>query len=262
MIRTIIESNALLYACAAVGLLGILCQFLISRRYTKLIREASDTRLEKKDFMKQLRMNYRTERKCSNESVNIPLFVRRQLLDYRFWRLNFHQWKRLAAGFFIVSLMAAAAGLIFCFRGNFSDTYMQNILWTAAGVTAGTALAGLWTDLSYKSLYLEARLEDYLFHSGAALDRPETEAENAVVSDKQKKRMPVMIGTRKKAEVRAETNAQREKRELKKSLARIKDGMRESAADAERERNRELLRQMDTKEQERIIRDVLAEFLA
>lgn len=262
MIRTIIETNALLYIMAAVGLLGILCQFVVSRRYARLIREASDTQLEKKDFMKQLRLRYRTDRKRCNENVNISLFVRRHLFDYRFWRLNMHQWKRLAAGFFIISMMAAAAGLIFCFRGELSNTYVQNILWTAAGVTAGTALAGLWTDLPYKSAYLQTRLEDYLFHSGTALDYPEEAEETAAAPAVQKKKMPAVIGIRKKANAKLEMNAQRDKRELKTSLARIKEGMRETAADAERERNREILRQMDTKEQERIIRDVLAEFLA
>ena len=46
----------------------------------------------------------------------------------------------------------------------------------------------------------------------------------------------------------------------------MKDAAREVAADDEvsrkKERNREILRQMDAAEQERIIRDVLAEFLA
>ena len=263
MIRTIIESNTLLYAMTAVGLLGILCQFIISRRYARLIREASDTQLEKKDFMKQLRYKFQTDRKRSNENTNIPVFVRRHLCEYRFGRMSLHQWKRLAAGFFIISLAAAAAGLIYCFRGELSNTYVRNILWTAAGVTAGTVLAGLWTDLPYKEYRLQTNLEDYLWHSGIAYAYQEAELEEPdASSEKTKLKVPSVVGIRKKTAVKAETNAQRDKRELKTSLARIKDGMRESAAEAERERNREILRQMDSQEQERIIRDVLAEFLA
>lgn len=61
-----------------------------------------------------------------------------------------------------------------------------------------------------------------------------------------------------------ETKAQREKRELVENLARLKEGLAETAA-AEREgsRNRdmEILQQMNPEEQERVIREVLKEFL-
>ena len=50
--------------------------------------------------------------------------------------------------------------------------------------------------------------------------------------------------------------------ELKESLARMKTGMQETAAERERERNADILRQMDPKEQERILREVLKEFLS
>lgn len=263
MIQTIIETNTLLYVMAAVGMLGILCQFVISRRYQRLTREASDAQMGKKDFLKKLRFQFRTDRKRSNDNMNISVFVRRQVYDYRFWHMTLHQWKRLAAGFFIASMAAAAAGLIFCFRGELPNTYAQNILWTAGGVTAATVLAALWTDLPYKARYLRTRLEDYLCHSGEALNYQEAEVdEPAAETVKAKLKVPSVIGIRKKESAQQETKAQREKRELKKNLAKIKDGMRESAADSERERNREILRQMDSQEQERIIRDVLAEFLA
>lgn len=264
MIRTIIETNTLLYVMTAVGLLGIICQLVISRRYARLMRDASDTQLEKKDFMKQLRFRYRTDCKRSGDAANIPVFVRRQLMDYRFFRMNFHQWKRLAAGLFIASMLAAAAGLTYCFRLELLDTYGRNILWTMAGVTVATVLAALWTDLPYKSYRLQNRLEDYFYHSGASLDYTEAELEEPLEEPvKAKRKMPSVVGIRRRAEAPSETRAQREKRELKTSLTRIKDGMRETAAaDSERERNREILRQMDTQEQERIIRDVLAEYLA
>ena len=130
-------------------------------------------------------------------------------------------------------------------------------------MTAGTVLAALWTDMPYKAAYLQTRLEDYLCHSGEALNFQEAELEEpAAAPVKAKLKVPAVIGLHKKNRAVQETKAQREKRELKTNLAKIKDGMRESAADAERERNREILRQMDSQEQERIIRDVLAEFLA
>ena len=45
-------------------------------------------------------------------------------------------------------------------------------------------------------------------------------------------------------------------------MSRIKEGLSESAASQEKERNAEILKQMDPKEQERVIREVLKEFLS
>ena len=69
----------------------------------------------------------------------------------------------------------------------------------------------------------------------------------------------------KKRQVRPlESKAQKDKRELKQNLARIKEGLDETAADREhsKERNTEILKQMDPAEQERVIREVLKEFLS
>lgn len=261
MIRTIIETNALLYVMTAVGALGILCQFLLSGRYRMLIREASDTQMEKKDFMKQLRYKFRMNRKRSNEHTDIHIFVKRSLMDYKFWRLHLHQWKRLAAGCFLASMMAAAAGLIYCFRAEGMPVYIENILWTTGGVALTTGLAWMWNDYPYKEMYLRTELEDYLCCFAASGEAQEAEEAAPV---KERMRAPSIIGIRKKAALPLETKAQKDKRELKNNLAKLKEGSREIAAgnEQQRERNREVLRQMDAQEQERIIRDVLAEFLA
>lgn len=268
MIAAIAQTNVLLYAAASVGLLGIICQLILSRRYGQLIREAEDTSLEKKDFMKQLRFKFRTNRKRSAETMNVSVFVKRFLMDYRFMHLRFHQWRRLSAGLFLVSALALAAGMVYGYRMQFIPVQMQNMFRTFLGVTAATALVYFWTDISYKAEWLQTKLEDHLYHSGVAAEYQEVEIEEAaaVKTEQPEKEIkaPAIIGLHKKKEGLTESKAQKEKRELKTNLAKIKEGMRESAAvsQQEKERNREILRQMDSHEQERIIRDVLAEFLA
>ena len=61
-----------------------------------------------------------------------------------------------------------------------------------------------------------------------------------------------------------ETKAQQEKRELKEHLARARAGIAQTAAADEKEKDSraELLRSMDPKEQERILKEVLREFLS
>lgn len=265
MITAIAETNVLLYAAATVGLLGIICRLILSRRYGQLIREASDASLEKKDFMKQLRFKFRTNRKRSAETTNVSVFVKRFLMDYRFMHLRFHQWGRLSAGMFLLSVLVLTAGMVYGYRTEFAAAHMQNMIWTLLGVTAATALVYLLTDVSYKAECLQTKLEDHLCHSGVAAEYQEVEIDEAAAAQPEKEmKAPAIIGLRRKTEETTETRAQKEKRELKTNLAKIKEGMRETAAatQQEKERNREILRQMDSREQERIIRDVLAEFLA
>ena len=138
---------------------------------------------------------------------------------------------------------------------------MQRILWAAAGVGTVSTLTMFWTDISYKREYLQMELEDYLIQCSAAGDALEIEEAEPV---KEEIKAPAVIGIRRKKNEAAETRAQRDKRELKTNLIRMKEGSRESAATEEerREQQREILRHMDSGEQERIIREVLNEFLA
>lgn len=260
--RTIIEQNVLLYVMAATGILGVLSQIILNRCYRMLIREASDTQTGKKEFMKKLKQKYRTDRKRSGENMNIRVFLQRSLMDYRYKKLSLHQWRRAGAGLFLVSLAVGAAGILYCSRAGLAQIHIQKILQAAAGVTVFTAAAALWLDERYKASYLQTQLEDYFCHSGEGMEYREVEFEEPV---KEKAKTPSIIGIRRKADPgTGETRAQKEKRELQENLSRMNSGMKETAADVERtkERNREILRQMDPTEQERIIRDVLAEFLA
>lgn len=74
----------------------------------------------------------------------------------------------------------------------------------------------------------------------------------------------VTLGVKKRQLRPMESKAQKDKRELKQNLARLKEGLNETAAEREhsKERNTEILKQMDPIEQERIIREVLKEFLS
>lgn len=263
MIHTIIESNVLLYVMAAMGALSVLGQLMLNGCYRKLIREIANTQAEKGEFMKKLRYRYQNDRKRSGGNVNIPVFVKQTLMNYRYRKLTFHQWKRGIAGLFAGSLLIGAAGIGAAWGNVQLETSIRFLIQEMAAMTGIMAVVVLWTDLGYKSGRLQTNLEDYLCHSGIGTNLEEVVLEESTVKEK---KVPAVVGIRKKAEKRAESKAQKEKRELQENLVRMKDAAREVAADDEvsrkKERNREILRQMDAAEQERIIRDVLAEFLA
>ena len=130
-----------------------------------------------------------------------------------------------------------------------------------AAITVLTLLMVLWCDSRYKEKRLLIQMQDYLSHSGIAADTGD-----AALEEWKEAQETTSNAGRQKQEVNYESRAQREKRQLQDSLSRIKGGEKETAASEEKdwskERNREILKQMDAKEQERIIREVLAEFLA
>ena len=74
----------------------------------------------------------------------------------------------------------------------------------------------------------------------------------------------VSMPGRKKKSVKNSKDGIRDKQELKENLGKIREGIRETAAAAytPKEQTAKILRQMDSDEQERVIREVLKELLS
>lgn len=92
----------------------------------------------------------------------------------------------------------------------------------------------------------------------------DTERAREKAMERENAKTAAALGIKKRQVRPMESKAQKDKRELKHNLARIKEGLDETAADLEhsKERNTEILKQMDPSEQERVIREVLKEFLS
>ena len=262
MLHILLQSKVLLSLMTATGLLGILCQIISNRCCRQLIREAADTQPEKGEFIKRMRYRYQIDSRCCQGNVNIPVFVQRMLLDYRYRKLTLHQWRRQAAGWYLGSMAVAVLGCRY-YQTQHNQADLMLMIRTAAAVTVITVLAVLWCDSRYKERRLTVQMQDYLCHSGISADISSTSLDGW----KEEEVQAVMPAeTEKKKNSKGDSRAERDKRQLQESLARMKSGERETAAGLEkdwsRERNREILKQMDAKEQERIIREVLTEFLA
>ena len=74
----------------------------------------------------------------------------------------------------------------------------------------------------------------------------------------------VSMPGRKKKSAKNSKDGIRDKQELKENLGKIREGIRETAAaaDTPKEQTAKILRQMDSDEQERVIREVLKELLS
>lgn len=260
MIHTILQSKVLLYLMTATGLLGLLCQIIGNRCYRQFIREAADAQPEKGEFIKRMRYRYQIDSRCCGGTINLPVFVQKMLMDYKYKRLTLHQWKRQALGWYLGTAAIAAAGIRY-YQLQHNQGNLLVMQRGIAAITVLTLLMVLWCDSRYKEKRLLIQMQDYLSHSGIAADTGD-----AALEEWKEAQETTSNAGRQKQEVSYESRAQREKRQLQDSLSRIKGGEKETAASEEKdwskERNREILKQMDAKEQERIIREVLAEFLA
>lgn len=111
--------------------------------------------------------------------------------------------------------------------------------WTGLLAAALTAAAYGISDTGYQRRALEISLTDYLQNSGVVKDYSETGMESACEETASSAAPIVSVAEGRRAKRRAraemaaaaaqETRAQREKRELKENLARMKTGMQEAA---------------------------------
>lgn len=263
MLQFIMERNVLLYVLAAACIVGVASQMILKQIYDRLIRDTKNTGEPDGRFLQQLRQRFQY---CShlNEKVgDVQALIQKGLMEYRFWGMSLHRWKRIGAGCLAVSLLCAFGGTMYLVQNGGAVVNGNLYFWMGALAAALTAAAYGVSDTGYRQECLTVRLTDYLENSGAVRDYSETAEE---LQPSVTPIVPVEAGRKakkraQKESVAAAARAQKEKSDLKENLSRIKAGMQETAAERDRERNAELLRQMDPKEQERILREVLQEIL-
>ncbi len=275
MLQFIMERNLLLYVLAAACAVGVISQMILKQIYERLIRDTKNMGEPEGRFLQQLRQRFQYCAHLNEKVGDVRALIQKSIMEYRFWGMSLHQWKRLGGQCLVVSLLCAFAGTMARVQSGGMAVAGNTYFWLGVAAAALTAAAYGIADTGYGRECLEIRLLDYLENSGAVRDYSEADTEEyeSDYGRQQEIRVPIVsVAEGRKAKRRAkaetaaaQTRAQKEKNDLKENLARIKAGMQETAAEKERsdrERNAELLRQMDPKEQERILREVLKEFLS
>lgn len=266
MLQFIMDRNLLLYLLAAACVVGVASQMILKQIYEKLIRDTKNTGEPDGRFLQQLRQRFQYCTHLNEKVGDVRALIQKSVMEYRFWGMSLHSWRRLGAECLAVSLLCALAGNVYLMRGGASFVAGNAYFWMGILAAALTAAAYGISDTRYQREYLEVRLTDYLENSGAVRDYSE-EQDEASAADTSSPIISVETGRKAKRRARSEaaaaqTRAQKEKNDLKENLARMKAGVQETAASSQRERNAELLRQMQPEEQERILREVLKEFLS
>lgn len=277
MLQFIMDQNLLLYVCGVACALGVISQFLLKYLYERLISETQSTGEPKGKFLRQIRQRFKNCRHL-NEKVNDMIsFADRCMLDYEFLKMNLHQWHRIGKEALVICLLCCGVGTWLLYRNGVTISLQTSYSRAAILSTLLISLAYGLNDNKYRQRSLKIRLMDYLQNSGltkeySEVDFSEQELEGmqeaaAETASAASAGTTVSIGRklRRSSKGHSETRAQKEKRELKENLSREKLGMQETAVSQEgvsdKEKNRNLLRQMDTKEKEQILREVLMEIL-
>lgn len=281
MLQFIMDQNVLLYVLAAACTAGVISQMILRHIYDKLIKDTRNTGEPEGKFMQQLRQRFQYCRHLNDKIGDVQALIQKNMMEYRFWGMSLHQWMRTGVHCLAVSLACSFAGAMVMLQSKGTLTAGSLYLWMGAGAVAVTAAAYGIADIKYRKECLSVRLTDYLENSGAVRSYSEADLSQIAeyeapepVSEHVTAIMPAADSRKSRKRARAEaaaakSRAQKEKQELMESLAKIRAGIQETAVAererperTEKERNAELLRQMDPKEQERILREVLKEFLS
>ncbi len=261
-----LQQNALLYGVVVAGVLGVISQVVLRVIYDKMIRDMKNPGMPKGKYMKQLKQKYHIYRRTQSGMDSIQAFIQKSLMEYRFLGMNLHTWRRLGGIAFVVCAAFGIGNWYLTGMQQMAVTLQQSMFWVTLGAMLLIAAAYGITDTGYRRNYLEMGLRSMFTDSNTQAVQEvnlseEAERPKANISQPVQK---TNINPRKRKGRILESQAQRDKRELKENLSKLKDGIRESAAGTERSREHstEILRQMDPAEQERIIREVLKEFLS
>ena len=300
MLQFFSRQTFLFYAMAVICAWGVISQAVLRLMYGSLLRDVKRQGMPKGKFMKQLRQRYQSICRMKQNAVN-PLntgaFIRKNLLEYRFLGNSLHGWKRMAGMAAVLCGVCGIAGWYISqpqAAGGMRQTYLMGTL-LAEGISL--VVYGL-LDTGFARQSLEILLQDDLDNAltlrmsgnvqtsavsstvsstvSSAPAKTQTvfehkeeavpESEVAAATEQSSFSKTVSMPGRKKkiGKNSRETQSQKDKQELKTNLGKIREGIRETAAaaDTPKEQSTRILRQMDSDEQERVIREVLKELLS
>ena len=138
MLEFIMDRNVLLYVLAAACVVGVVSQLILKQVYAGLIR---DTRKPSGRFLVQLRQRFQYCTHLNEKVGDVQALIRRNLMEYRFWGMNLHQWKRIGLICLAVSVLCAFAGTMSLWHDGSELVKGNTYFWTGLLAAALTAAA-------------------------------------------------------------------------------------------------------------------------
>ena len=230
------QNNILIYVMMGVGVLGLLADLLCSMVYRKLLKASFDMPNSENKLMKLIRLRFETCYQLKLKVNNVDSFVDKYVNRHKFLGILLCTWERICGQMIAVCMTIAIVGSFLAYYFNCGQ---QAFLYTLGmGIIMVTVLiaAQIILDISKKKQLLYCNIKEYLENYLKA------KLENELLSPE---------------EMEAYRNAYfEEDRESKKKEKAL-------AAKKEREEARKTKAEMAAaKEQEKIIEEILREYLA
>ena len=149
MLQFIMDRNLLLYLLAAACVVGVASQMILKQIYEKLIRDTKNTGEPDGRFLQQLRQRFQYCTHLNEKVGDVRSFIQRSVMEYRFWGMSLHSWRRLGVECLVVSLLCALGGNVYLMRGGASFAAGNAYLWMGILAAALTAAAYGISDTGY-----------------------------------------------------------------------------------------------------------------
>ncbi len=141
MVPEFLETGNVLYLMLAISALGVLSKFLVNGRYRKLLRQSQNMGTAKDKYLKQWKMKFENTYRAGGGMENIPVYVEKNLGQYRFLGIRLSKLTRLNA---LAAALVCLGGLTASFMTYwYADTMEMVILYAASGILLGGAMV-LW----------------------------------------------------------------------------------------------------------------------
>lgn len=245
-----LEGGWFLTVMVGIAALGMLDKLLVRHLYKRLIKQSDHMNETKNKFLKQIRQKFENSYRLNFGVNNISVFIEKQVNQYRFMGFSLqgiNNFSGQASGLVILSgiLLSLAA---YWYKMNFDLI----VLYTCVGIVLGIGCY-LWDNLIDASgcrQVLLAQLGDYL----------ENNLKNQLlrdVADVEDLDLKAVDDTVKERSVQSKKDIEY----LKKSLDQIAAGM-SPEPEQEPKQDQSLLKKQLTPQEERVIKDIIKEYLS
>jgi hypothetical protein len=268
IVKEIFKENILIYVILGLCALSLLIKMLVSFAYKRLMKSSSQMNTSKNKLMKLIRLKFETCYKLKIGVNNVDAFVDKYVYKYRFCGILLYTWENLSGQLLILCLLTGTVGSVFgliydCGKVAILSTFFTGIFTAALLITFENML-----NLNVKKNIIRVNIKDYLenylkakleneFLTPELLEQYRNEYFTTKNPDKELKDME------QEKTVSMETGENEEDmRELVESLTAAVNEKMEKEIESKKAMKKNTKQYQINKKDEKIIEEVLREYLA
>ena len=251
MLEQFVKGWGICYVIAALCLLGSIFKLHEGRVYKKLLRAAQEPERTDQPFMKQVRLKYKSYHRLEHQIHNMDAFIENHLFRYKSHGIGLERLHGISGSLMLLCVMTACAGVAVCIGMDLGTHFLMY------HIVAGSLAVALleWVDVmsaaDSRRKMLITSLKDYL--------------ENVLANNLERAPEPApakISSLEKGVDKQARALEKKMRPQLSRETAATEDGIRSaSLEEAIAESTVASTQKHLTKAQEKIIADVIKEFL-